>query len=277
MSIPYIALNDGNHIPQLGLGTYKTPADETARVVTEAIELGYRHIDTASLYGNEAGVGQAVRESTVARDDLFVTTKVWNTDQGAAKTAAAFERSLDQLGLDFVDLYLVHWPCPDADLYVDTWRELERIRESGRTRSIGVSNFYPEHLERLRAETDVKPVLNQIELHPALQQRGVVDYCREHGIEIESWGPLGQGKYPLLDEPAVTSAAQAHGKSPAQVVLRWHVQQRFIVFPKSTSAARLAENIDVFDFALSDDEMAAITALESGRRGGPDPRTFSSL
>lgn len=274
MSIPLIALNDGNHIPQLGLGTYKTVTD-VPRVVSEAIELGYRHIDTAALYGNEAGVGQAVRASGIDRNQFFITTKVWNTEQGAERTAAAFERSLDELGMDFVDLYLVHWPCPDLGLYVDTWRELERIRESGRARSIGVSNFAPEHLETLRQETDVKPVLNQIELHPALQQREIVDYCREHGIEIESWGPLGQGKYPLLELPEVTQTAAAHSKTPAQVVLRWHLQQRFIVFPKSTSAARLAENIDVFDFALSDAEMAAITALESGRRGGPDPRTFN--
>lgn len=274
MNVPLIALNDGNHIPQLGLGTYKTVTD-VPRVVSEAIELGYRHIDTAALYGNEAGVGQAVRGSGIDRNQFFITTKVWNTEQGAERTAAAFERSLDELGMDFVDLYLVHWPCPDLGLYVDTWRELERIRESGRARSIGVSNFAPEHLENLRQETDVKPVLNQIELHPALQQREIVDYCREHGIEIESWGPLGQGKYPLLELPEVTQTAAAHGKTPAQVVLRWHLQQRFIVFPKSTSAARLAENIDVFDFTLSDAEMAAITALESGRRGGPDPRTFN--
>lgn len=274
MSVPSIALNDGNHIPQLGLGTYKTVTD-VPRVVGDAIAIGYRHIDTAALYGNEAGVGQAVRDSGLDRDEFFITTKVWNTEQGAAKTAAAFEQSLDELGMDYVDLYLVHWPCPEQDLYVDTWRELERIRESGRARSIGVSNFAPEHLERLRQETDVKPVLNQIELHPALQQRDIVDYCREHGIEIESWGPLGQGKYPLLELPEVTAPAAAHGKSPAQVVLRWHLQQRFIVFPKSTSANRLAENFDVFDFSLSEDEMAAITALESGKRGGPDPRTFN--
>lgn len=274
MNVPLIALNDGNHIPQLGLGTYKTVTD-VPRVVSEAIELGYRHIDTAALYGNEAGVGQAVRASGIDRNQFFITTKVWNTEQGAERTAAAFERSLDELGMDFVDLYLVHWPCPDLGLYVDTWRELERIRESGRARSIGVSNFAPEHLETLRQETDVKPVLNQIELHPALQQRDIVDYCREHGIEIESWGPLGQGKYPLLELPEIIQTAAAHGKTPAQVVLRWHLQQRFIVFPKSTSAARLAENIDVFDFTLSDAEMAAITALESGRRGGPDPRTFN--
>ncbi|HLP22472.1 MAG TPA: aldo/keto reductase [Microbacteriaceae bacterium] len=276
MTIPSIALNDGNHIPLLGLGTYKTPADTTAEVVGEAIRLGYRHIDTAALYGNEAGVGRAVRDSGLPRSEFFVTTKVWNTEQGAAKTAAAFEKSMDELGLDTVDLYLIHWPCPGNDLYVDTWRELERIRESGRARSIGVSNFAPEHLERLAQETSIKPVLNQIELHPALQQREIVDYCREHGIEIESWGPLGQGKYPLLEMPEITAAAAAHGKTPAQVVLRWHVQQRFIVFPKSTSPARLAENMDVFDFALSDAEMAAITALESGRRGGPDPREFNA-
>lgn len=275
MTVPAIALNDGTHIPQLGLGTYKTPAADTARIVGEALELGYRHIDTAALYGNEAGVGEAVRNSGIPRSELYVTTKVWNTEQGAARTAAAFQASLDELGLETVDLYLIHWPCPGNDLYVETWQELERIRESGRARSIGVSNFAPEHLERLRQETDVKPVLNQIELHPALQQRDIVDYCREHGIEIESWGPLGQGKYPLLEFPEITSAAEAHGKTPAQVVLRWHLQQRFIVFPKSTSLTRMAENIDVFDFTLTESEMAAISGLESGRRGGPDPRTFN--
>lgn len=276
MSIPVIALNDGTQIPQFGLGTYKTPADETERIVTEAIALGYRHIDTAALYGNEAGVGAAIRHSALPREEFYVTTKVWISDFGAAQTAAAFNRSLDQLGLESVDLYLVHWPAPGLDLYVDTWRELERIRESGRATSIGVSNFMPEHLARLAEETDVTPVVNQIELHPGLQQRNVVAYCREHGIAIESWGPLGQGKYPLLELPEIVTIADAHQKSPAQVVLRWHLQQGFIVFPKSTAAARLAENIDVFGFELSDTEMQSISSLEADRRGGPNPYEFTA-
>ncbi len=269
MTVPSLALNDGTRIPQLGLGTFKIDPADTFRVVGEAIELGYRHIDTAAYYRNEAGVGRAVRESGIPRGQFYVTTKLWNDDQGAQQAQDAFNRSLDELGLDTVDLYLIHWPCPAKDRYIESYRTLELIRATGRASSIGVSNFMVEHLERLLAETEIKPVLNQIELHPIHQQPEVVKYCHEHGIEIEAWGPLGQGKYPLLELPEVTGPAAAHGKSPAQIVLRWHVQQRHIVFPKSTSTARLAENLEVFDFALSPAEMDAISALErAGRMSG---------
>lgn len=277
MTVPSIALNDGRHIPQLGLGTFKIPAEQTAEVVGEAIKLGYRHLDTAKVYGNEAGVGEAVRASGLPRSDFFVTTKLWNGDHVSGDVFGAFDRSLDQLGLDYVDLYLIHWPVPSAGKFVAAWKALEQIRESGRAHSIGVSNFMPEHLEQLLQETDIKPVLNQIELHPAFQQRDVVSYCHQHGIEVESWGPLGQGKYPLLALPIITEIASAHRKTEAQVVLRWHLQQRFIVFPKSTSVARLAENINVFDFELTTAEMDAISALDSGQRGGPDPREYATI
>lgn len=277
MTVPSLALNDGRHIPQLGLGTFKIPAADTARVVSEAITLGYRHIDTAKVYGNEAEVGEAIRASGLPRSEFYVTTKLWNADHASGDVLGAFERSLDVLGLDAVDLYLIHWPLPSVGTFVAAWQALEQIRESGRAHSIGVSNFMPEHLEQLAHETSITPAINQIELHPAFQQRDVVAYCQQHGIAIESWGPLGQGKYPLLALPIISEVASTHGKSAAQVVLRWHLQQGFIVFPKSTSAARLAENFDVFGFELSPAEMGAISALDSGQRGGPDPREYAAV
>lgn len=274
MTIPLIALNDGSHIPQLGLGTFKMDPADTARVVGEAIEIGYRHLDAAAIYGNEAEVGAAIRASGLARADFYLTTKVWNNDHVAGTVPEALHRSLDLLGVESVDLYLIHWPLPPAGKFGQAWKQLIQLRDDGLTRSIGVANFMPEHLEQLWQETGIKPAVNQIELHPTFQQREVVDYCFEHGIEVESWGPLGQGKYPLLEEAEIVAAATAHGKTPAQVVLRWHLQQRFIVFPKSARMERLRENIEVFDFELSASEMEAITALERGNRVGPDPRSY---
>jgi len=275
MTVPLIRLNDGASIPQLGLGVFRVDAGETERVVSEALEIGYRHIDTAKIYGNEEEVGRAIAASGIPRDELYITTKLYNDDQGRATARDAFERSLDRLDLERVDLYLIHWPCPARDLYVETWRVLEQLQQSGRATSIGVSNFLEAHLQRLLDETDVVPAIDQIELHPYHQQPSVTAFARAHGIAIESWGPLGQGKYPLLELPEIVSIARAHGKSPAQVVLRWHIQQGTIVFPKSTRRERLVENFDVFDFELSVEEQAAITGLERGGRVGGDPNTAS--
>lgn len=270
-SVPRIQLNDGNSIPQLGFGVFKVDPDETERIVTDALEVGYRHIDTARIYGNEAGVGKAIAESGIPREQLFITTKLWNDDQGTRSVFDAFDASLERLGLEYVDLYLIHWPTPARDRYVETWRAFEEIRASGRARSIGVSNFLVPHLERLLDETGTVPAVDQIELHPAHQQPATVEFAAENGIAIEAWGPLGQGKYPLLEHPEVTDAAAAHGRSPAQVVIRWHLQRGFIVFPKSNRRERIAENFDVFDFTLDDAEMEAITALEREGRVSSHP------
>ncbi|MDY7541234.1 aldo/keto reductase [Cryobacterium breve] len=270
-SVPTLTLNDGHTIPQLGFGVFKVDPDETTRIVSDALEVGYRHLDTAAIYGNEAGVGAAIAASAVPRSELFVTTKLWNSEQGTQSAFDAFEASLEKLGLDYVDLYLIHWPTPAKDRYVESWKALEQIRASGRARSIGVSNFLVPHLERLLAETDVVPAVNQIELHPAHQQSEVAAFARDHGIQIEAWGPLGQGKYPLLAEPVVVVAAEAHGKSPAQVVIRWHLQTGNILFPKSNRRARMIENLDVFDFELSHTELATISALERSGRVGSHP------
>jgi 2,5-diketo-D-gluconate reductase A len=271
MTVPTIALNDGHTIPQLGFGVFLVDPDGAERIVTDALEVGYRHIDTAAGYENEEGVGKAIRSSGIARDELFVTTKLRNSDQGKDTALAAFDASLDRLGLDYVDLYLIHWPTPKRDLYVETWQVLERILATGRARSIGVSNFLVPHLERLLAETGVVPAVDQIELHPYHQQPEVAAFAGYHDIRIEAWGPLGQGKYPLLELPEITSVASAHGKTAAQVVLRWHLQEGHIVFPKSNHRERMAENFDVFDFELSDAEQASITALERGGRVGSHP------
>ena len=268
MTIPTLQLLDGNRIPQVGYGVFKVPADDTRRAVLEAFELGYRHIDTAAIYGNEEGVGAAIAESGIPRDELFITTKLWNDRHDGDEPRAALGESLGKLGLDAVDLYLVHWPTPARDNYVHAWERLIDLREQGLTRSIGVSNFLVPHLERIIAETGVAPVLDQIELHPAYQQREVVEWALARGIRIEAWGPLGQGKYDLFSVPAVADAAAAHGKTPAQVVLRWHLDKGNIVFPKSVRRDRLAENIDIVDFALTDDEIAAIDAVDPGDGSG---------
>jgi 2,5-diketo-D-gluconate reductase A len=275
-SVPDLRLNDGHSIPQLGFGVFRVDPAETERIVTDALEVGYRHIDTARIYGNEEGVGRALAASGLPREELYVTTKLWNDDQGSQSALDAFDASLDRLGLDYVDLYLIHWPVPKQDRYVESWQALAQIRESGRARSIGVSNFMVPHLERIIGETGVTPAVDQIELHPAHQQPAVADFAAANGIAIESWGPLGQGKYPLLETPAVTDAAAAHGATPAQVVIRWHLQRGFIVFPKSNRRERMAENFDVFGFELTDAEVRAITALEGEYDGrlGPDPEAF---
>ncbi|CAI9393299.1 aldo/keto reductase [Microbacterium sp. T2.11-28] len=273
MSIPDITLNDDHTIPQLGFGVFKVDPGETERIVSDALEAGYRHIDTAAVYRNEEGVGRAIAASGIPRDELFVTTKLWNSEQGTDSTRAALATSLETLGLDHVDLYLIHWPRPDLDRYVASWQTLEELRGEGLTRSIGVSNFHRPHLERLLAETDTVPAVNQIELHPAFAQRELRAFGEGHGIRTEAWGPLGQGKYDLFGEQAVQAAASAHGATPAQVVIRWHLQHGIIVFPKSSTRERIAENIDVFGFELTADEMAAIDALDRGLRVGADPDT----
>ena len=268
---PVLPLNSGATIPQLGFGVFRVDPNETERIVTDALELGYRHIDTAAIYGNEEGVGRAIAASGIPRENLFITTKLWNSDQGTQSAYDAIDLSLEKLGLDSVDLYLIHWPTPKRNLYRESWAALQQIQADGKATSIGVSNFLVEHLENILADGGAVPAVNQIELHPALQQREVVAFSHSHGIQIEAWGPLGQGKYPLFDEPGVAAAAAAHGKSPAQVVLRWHLQNDNIVFPKSNSRKRIAENLDVFDFELTDAEVAAISALERDGRVGSHP------
>jgi 2,5-diketo-D-gluconate reductase A len=284
---PMITLNDGNVIPQLGLGVFRTPPDETAVAVRTALEAGYRHIDTAKIYGNEAGVGEAVRNSGLARSDVFVTTKVWNTDQGYDAALAAADRSLGELGFDYIDLYLLHWPAPKQDLYVDTWRALIRLKEEGRVRSIGVSNFTAEHLDRIVAETGVVPTVNQIEIHPLFQQDALRAAVAQRGIAIQAWSPLGRGAPSntidgrmqgkgLFVNPAVGAIAEKHGKTPAQVVIRWHLDDGRIVIPKSVHAERQRENFDVFDFTLDADDRAAIATLDDpAGRIGSDPMTAS--
>lgn len=274
MEIPPVEmLNDGHTIPQLGFGVFKVDPDETERIVSDALEVGYRHIDTAAVYGNEEGVGRAIAASGIPRDELFVTTKLWNGDQGTESAHRAIDRSLEKLGLDHVDLYLIHWPRPDLDKYLETWLALEEIRDAGKTTSIGVSNFHVPHLEKLAAGSSTVPAVNQIELHPTFQQRELRAYGAEHGIAIEAWGPLGQGKYDLFGMPAIAETAVALGVTPAQVVIRWHLQSGIIVFPKSNSADRMRANFDVFGFELSPEQMAAIDGLDAGNRVGSDPDT----
>ncbi|MCX5440675.1 aldo/keto reductase [Streptomyces sp. NBC_00056] len=260
-------------MPQLGFGVWQVPDDEAEKAVATALEAGYRSIDTAAIYGNEEGTGKAVAASGIARDKLFVTTKLWNADQGYDATLRAFDASLDKLGLDYLDLYLIHWPLPSKDSYLDTYKALEKIYADGRAKAIGVSNFLPEHLERLLGETSIIPAVNQIELHPHLQQRAAREFHAEQGIATEAWSPLGQGKG-LLEVPAIVAIAQKHGRTPAQVVLRWHVQLGNVVIPKSVTPSRIVENIDVFDFELDVEDIAAISALNEDRRLGPDPATF---
>ena len=266
---PTVTMNDGIAIPQLGLGVYKVADSVAADVVGTAIDAGYRHIDTATLYDNEVGVGNGVRASGIPREEIFVTTKVWQDDHGYDSTLRAFEASLARLALDYVDLYLIHWPAPRQDRYIETWRAMERLRADGAIRSIGVSNFHPHHLERLLAETDVVPVLNQVELHPWLPQREVREFGVAHGILTEAWSPLARGR--VLGDPMLDQIAAKHAVTPTQVVLRWHLQQGIVVIPKSVTAERIRQNADVFRFALDDDDLADIAGLESGERTGMDP------
>ncbi|WTS84539.1 aldo/keto reductase [Streptomyces sp. NBC_00487] len=261
-------------MPQLGFGVWQVPDDEAERAVTTALEAGYRSIDTAAIYGNEEGTGRAIAASGVARKDLFVTTKLWNSDQGYDSALRAFDESLDKLGLEYVDLYLIHWPTPARGTFVDTFKAFEKLYADGRAKAIGVSNFLPEHLNTLIEATNVIPAVNQIELHPHLQQLASREYHAEQGIATEAWSPLGQGKG-LLEVPAIIAIAQKHGRTPAQVVLRWHLQLGNVVIPKSVTPARIKENIEVFDFSLDTEDIAAISALNEDRRLGPDPATFN--
>jgi 2,5-diketo-D-gluconate reductase A len=271
-SIPTVALHDGVEIPQLGFGVFQVPPEDTQEVVEEALASGYRHIDTAGAYRNEAGVGAAIAAAGLARDEVFVTTKLWNSAQGYDSTLAAFDKSLERLGFDYVDLYLIHWPVPSEDRYLDTWRAFERIQEEGRSRSIGVSNFRVEDLERLQAEAEKLPTVNQIELHPRLQQGELRAWHADHGIATEAWSPLAQGA--LLSEDTIATIAAHHEKTAAQAILRWHLQLGNVVIPKSATPERIRENIEVFDFELSEDDLAAIVRLDAGERTGPDPATF---
>jgi 2,5-diketo-D-gluconate reductase A len=267
-----IALSDGNAIPQLGLGVFRTPPDITASVVQAALAAGYRHIDTAAVYVNELGVGEGLRASEIERSEVFVTTKLWNADQGFDAAIKGFDHSVKRLGLDYLDLYLIHWPSPRRDLYVDSWRALVRLQQDGRVRSIGVSNFGADHLQRLIDETGVTPVLNQIELHPHFQQRALVQAHRQLGIATQSWSPLGQGK--ALSDPVIGGIAVRHGRTPAQIIIRWHLDNGLSAIPKSVTRRRIAENFDVFDFKLSDSDLTAIAGLDSAQgRIGPDPAT----
>ncbi|KKW65328.1 oxidoreductase [Mycolicibacterium elephantis] len=273
MASPSIKLNDGNSIPQVGLGVWQTPPEDTERAAATALDAGYRHIDTAAAYGNEREVGQAVAKSGLAREDVFVTTKLWNSDQGYDSTLKAFDASMQRLGMDYLDLYLIHWPVPANDAYVDTFKAFAHLRDQGRIRSIGVSNFEPEHLRKLIDATGIVPAVNQIELHPRLQQHELRELHAQLGIATEAWSPLGQGS--LLTNPAVTAVAEAHGKTSAQVLIRWHIQLGNIVIPKSVTPARIVSNFDVFDFELSEQDMASVSSLGDGTRLGPDPRTFN--
>lgn len=270
--IPTITLNDGSTIPQFGFGVFQIPPEQTASAVHNALEAGYRHIDTAQMYRNEAGVGQAIAESSLAREDLFVTTKVNNDRHGYDEALRALRESLDKLGLDHVDLLLIHWPQPRLDRYVETWQACEKARADGLARSIGVSNFQPAHLDRLRQETSTAPAINQIELHPYFQQPELREYDRRGGIATEAWSPIAQGE--VADDTNLLTLADKYGKSAAQIVLRWHIQLGNIVFPKSVTPSRIRTNIDVFDFELTDDDIATIDKLDAGRRLGPDPDTM---
>jgi len=272
-TVSTIRLNDGNAMPQLGFGVWRVTNEQAESVVAEAVRAGYRSIDTASIYGNEEGVGHAIRASSVPREELFITTKVWNDRQGYDSTLRAFDESLSRLGLDFVDLYLIHWPVAGSEAYRDTWRALVRLQQEGRARSIGVSNFMVEHLQRVIDETGVTPAVNQIELHPGFQQKELRAFHARHGIATESWGPLGQGT--LLDNQEITALARKHGRTPAQIILRWHMDCGLIAIPKSVTPSRIRENLDVFGFRLDADDMRIIEGLDhASGRVGPDPAVF---
>ncbi len=275
MTVPMVKLNDGNHIPQLGYGVWQVSNDEAVAAVSEALKAGYRHIDTAAIYGNEEGVGKAIQSSGIARGDIFLTTKLWNSEQGYESTLKAFDTSLKKLGTDYVDLYLIHWPTPSKDLFMETWRAFVKLKEEGRAKSIGVSNFRTADLERVIKESGVTPVLNQIELHPQFQQDELRLFHSKHNIATEAWSPLGQGK--ILEDATLKAIAEKHGKSVAQVILRWHIETGNIVIPKSVTPARIKENFDVFDFRLNGTDHDAITKLDKADgRIGPNPSTFSA-
>jgi 2,5-diketo-D-gluconate reductase A len=274
-NVPNVTLNTGYSMPQVGFGVYKIPDDEVVDAVHTAFEAGYRSIDTATLYRNEEGVGAAVASSGLSREELFITTKLWNDDQGYDETLRAFDTSMDRLKLDYLDLYLIHWPVPAKDRFVPTWRAFEKLHAEGRIRSIGVSNFQPHHLQRLFAETDIVPAVNQIELHPQLQQEQLRAFDAEHGIATEAWSPIGRGT-DLLEDSTITALAAKYDRSPAQVVLRWHLQLGNVVIPKSVTASRIRENIALFDFELTDEDLKQLEKLDAGTRLGPDPDVLGS-
>lgn len=283
MTVPNITLNNGVEIPTLGFGVFQTPPDETTMAVREALRVGYRHIDTAAGYGNERGVGEAIKASGLARDEIFVETKIWISDYGYDETLHGFEKSAKKLGLDYLDLLILHQPLPSLfQRTLGAYRALESLLADGRLRAIGISNFMPDHLERFLPEVDVVPSVNQIEVHPYFQQTELQRLHREHGILTQAWAPIGGITFyrpgyskNAMEDPVIGAIAQKHGKSPAQVMLRWGVQEGRSVIPKSVKPARIAENFDVFDFELSADEIAAIDALDTGVRGGPDPGSIT--
>ena len=276
MTVPTIRLNNGASMPQLGLGVFRIPPQDTERVVSEALEIGYRLIDTAASYENEAGVGRAIAKSGIPRDELYIITKLWNIDHTANIAPDAFKRSLDTLGLDHVDIYLMHWPIASAGVFVDIWRQFEQFQDEGRTRSIGVSNFRTQDLERIVSETRVVPAINQIELHPLFTQQALRDYHAAHGIVTHCWGPFGHTKVDMFSQGAIPGIAAAHGVAPAQVLLRWYLQHGWPVVGKTENSAHLRENWDVFGFALTASEMAALDAMNQNRRVGPDPDLVDS-
>ncbi|HST69878.1 MAG TPA: aldo/keto reductase [Solirubrobacterales bacterium] len=270
--VPVLTLHDGVEIPQLGFGVFQIPPAETQESVEEALAVGYRHIDTAAAYGNEAEVGAAVAATGVRREDVFVTTKLWNSEQGYDSTLRAFEASLERLGTGNVDLYLIHWPRPERDLFLDTWRAFERIKEEGGARSIGVSNFRVEDMERIEAEAEQRPTVNQVELNPRFQQPELRAWHADHDVATEAWAPLAQGD--LLEDDTIATVAAHHERTPAQAILRWHLQVGNVVIPKSSNPERIRQNFEVFDFELSEDDMAALERLDTGERVGPDPSSM---
>lgn len=270
----YITLNNGLKMPQLGFGVWQVSDEQATPAVKKALEVGYRSIDTAMIYGNEKGVGRAIKESNVPREELFITTKVWNADHGYENTLKAFDASLERLGLDYIDLYLIHWPTPKYDQYVDTYKAMEKIYKDGRSKAIGVCNFDIEHLERLLNECEVVPVVNQVERHPYFQQRELQDFCEKHHIIIEAYSPLMNGK-DVLNDSVVKEIAKAHGKTAAQVILRWHLQTGVITIPKSVTPSRIEENFDVFDFELTAEDMEKMAALDRNLRIGAVPSEFN--
>ena len=272
-SIPSVVLNNGVRMPQLGFGVFQVSDDDTTAAVSHALAAGYRSIDTAAIYGNEAGTGRAIAASGINRDELFVASKLWVADLGYDAALAAFDASLDRLGLDYLDLYLIHWPAPATDNYLDSWRALEQLLADGKVKAIGVSNFLPEHLQKIIDLGGTVPAVNQVELHPALQQRDLAAFNTTHGIATEAWSPLAQGA--VLADPAVVAIAERHGVSPAQAILRWHLQQGRVIIPKSVTPQRIRENLDVFDFELTTNELSVIDGLERDGRTGPHPAEFN--
>jgi 2,5-diketo-D-gluconate reductase A len=268
----HVELNDGGTMPRIGFGVFQVAPEETVEAVSYALQTGYRAVDTAAAYANERQVGRAVRASGIGREEVFVTTKLWNSDHGREAAHRAFDRSLDRLGFDYVDLYLIHWPAPGRGLYVETWEALVELKAAGRARSVGVSNFEIEHLERVIDATGVAPAVNQVELHPRLQQQQLRRFHAERGIVTEAWSPIAQGR--VLDDPVITEVAETIGRTPAQVVLRWQLQLGNVVIPKSVTPARIEENFRVFDFTLDNDAMRRIATLDAGERTGPDPARF---